>query len=59
MFKEHVIEKHGRWGLCNIVCYRDPNENQEFDPDRYYPMDYYEHPDEDSELAWSLGRMWF
>jgi hypothetical protein len=28
VFKEHVILKKGRWGLCNIICYRDPNESQ-------------------------------
>lgn len=22
-------------------------------------MDYYEHEDDDSELVWSIGRMWF
>jgi hypothetical protein len=59
VFKEHVILKNGRWGLCNIICYRDPNENQQFSPNRYYPIDYYALPDEESELLWSLGKMWF
>ena len=59
VFKDHIIYKNGRWGLKNLICYRDPNESQEFNPNRYYPMDYYEHDDEDSELVWSIGRMWF
>jgi hypothetical protein len=45
VFKEHVILKEGRWGLCNIICYRDPNENPKFNPNRYYPVDYYQIPD--------------
>ena len=45
IFKEHVIYKSDKWGLCNIICYRDPKENPNFSPDRYYPRDYYEHED--------------
>lgn len=25
VFKEHIVYKHGRWGLNNLICYRDPN----------------------------------
>lgn len=59
IFKEHLINKHGKWGIRNLICYRDPNENPEFDPNRYWPIDYSEHPDEDSELTWYIGRLWF
>lgn len=44
VFKEHVIMKHGKWGICNLICYRDKNESLEFDENRYWPIDYDEHP---------------
>lgn len=25
VFKEHIINKHGKWGIRNLICYRDPN----------------------------------
>lgn len=59
IFKEHVIYKDGRWGIRNLICYRDPKETADFDSNRYWPIEYDYHPDENSELVWFIGRLWF
>ena len=60
VFKEHIVKNNKNWALKNVICYRYKNEqNYEKSLIKYHADEFEYHKDEENELVWSIGNLWF